>query len=182
MSKKRFQDKIEKLRSAERLASLEVDRVVALCLGGIKVSSVLDVGTGSGLFAEAFVPFVVEVVGIDPNPEMVKAAKGFVPTAHFREGEAEAIPVEDKSFDLVFLGHVLHETDSPLTALKEAWRTAKKRVAVLEWPYIEEKTGPGLDVRINPDEVVLLAEKAGFENIEKISLKFMMLYLLSVEH
>ena len=36
----------------------------------------------------------------------------------------EKLPFEDKAFDLAFMGHVLHEADDLLTALKEAQRVA----------------------------------------------------------
>ena len=38
----------------ERVARLEVERVVSLCLETADFKSVLDVGVGSGLFSEAF--------------------------------------------------------------------------------------------------------------------------------
>jgi hypothetical protein len=43
---------LEKLRSPERMALLEVERVVQLTLEGCVADSILDIGTGSGLFAE----------------------------------------------------------------------------------------------------------------------------------
>jgi 2-polyprenyl-3-methyl-5-hydroxy-6-metoxy-1,4-benzoquinol methylase len=51
---RRFHKKAELLRSSERIALLEADRVVRSYLEGLPVQSVLDVGTGTGLFAEAF--------------------------------------------------------------------------------------------------------------------------------
>ena len=44
---------IERLRSPERVQRLEVERVVDLCINE-NIKSVLDIGTGSALFAEAF--------------------------------------------------------------------------------------------------------------------------------
>ena len=96
--------------------------------------NVLDVGTGTGLFAESFSERGLEVSGLDANPEMLVAAHQFVPKGIFREGTAEALPYPDSSFDLVFLGLVLHESDEPLKTLKEARRVARKRVCILEWP------------------------------------------------
>lgn len=180
MSKKRFQSNIERLRSPNRLERLEVKRVVELCLDGISVHSVLDVGTGTGVFAEAFMPLVGEVAGIDANPEMIDIAKKYAPTARFRQGLAESIPLADDKFDVVFLGHVLHESDNPLIALIEAKRCAKTRVAVLEWPYQDEQIGPPIENRMKPDDVSELAQKAGFQNVETIPLSHMMLYRLTV--
>lgn len=181
MNGKQFHtNKKEMLRSPERLAPLEVTRVVDLCLEGINVSSVLDVGTGTGVFAEAFIPFASEVVGIDLSPEMIEAAKGYVPTARFEQAGVESIPAEDDAFDVVFLGLVLHETDDPLAALMEARRCAKTRVAALEWFYQEEEMGPPIDHRLKPDEVARLAQKAGFQNFESIPLAHLVLYRFSI--
>ena len=65
MHEKRFDGGIERLRAPERVARLEVERVVDLCLEGVEIKNVLDVGTGSGLFAGAFFERGLEVAGID---------------------------------------------------------------------------------------------------------------------
>ena len=52
---KRYSREIERLRSPERVARLEVERVVPLALAGLPgLKTVLDIGAGSGLFAEQF--------------------------------------------------------------------------------------------------------------------------------
>lgn len=177
---KHFQLGVEKLRSSKRLERLQVERVVELCLEGISAKSVLDVGTGSGVFAEAFMPLVDEVTGIDTNPEMVEVAREYVPTAKFQVGAAESIPSPDDEYDVVFLGHVLHESDAPLAVLLEARRCARQRVVILEWPYRDEKMGPSIEERMKPDEVSDLAQQAGYQNIEAISLAHMILYRFGI--
>ena len=173
---KRFNDAIERLRSSERTELLEVDRVVDLCLEGIAPASVLDVGTGSGLFAEAFALRGLEVTGLDPNPDMLETARGFVPGGTFVEGTAEDIPFPDDSFDLVYLGHVLHETDDTLLALQEARRVARARVVVLEWPYRDEENGPPPAHRLKEETVTQLAHEAGFRHVETMHLSHMVLF------
>ena len=173
----RFQN-VERLRSAERLERLEVDRVVDLVLEGHPIGSAIDIGTGSGIFAEAFSRRGLDVTGIDVNPEMLEAAAGFVPNGHFREAIAEAIPYPDESFDLVFMGLVLHETDDLLKALQEAFRVSKDRVAVLEWPYEPQDFGPGLDERLQPEMIEVLAKQTGFARVKTIPLKTLVLYRL----
>lgn len=122
MHKKRFSGSIVNLRSPERVKHLEVQRVISLCLENVSIQSILDVGTGSGLFAEAFSEHGLEVSGVDANQEMRITARSYVPKGDFRGGTAELLPYPDQSFDLIFLGLVLHETDDPLKALKEALR------------------------------------------------------------
>jgi len=176
---RRFQGTAERLRSPERLARLEVSRVIGLCLEGIQAHSVLDVGTGAGVFAEAFAAQGLSVAGIDTNAELLEAARAYVPAGVFREGEAEALPYVDGAFDLAFLGLVLHETDRPLDALREARRVARLRVAVLEWPYREGTLGPPLAHRLSPERIAELAQQAGFAQVEQVGLEHVVLYRLT---
>ncbi len=175
---RRFNRDIKVLRSPERIELLEVKRVVDLCLEGLNLKKVLDVGTGSGLFAEAFAGRGLKVTGVDVNPEMIAVAQGYVPEGRFQTAPAEAIPFPDQAFDLVFLGLVLHETDDASLALQEAHRLARMRVAVLEWLYQQEEPGPALEHRLEEGQVGRLAQNAGFETMGQTPLKHLVLYLL----
>jgi ubiquinone/menaquinone biosynthesis C-methylase UbiE len=179
MHERRFGGDINRLRLPERVEILEVERVVDLSLEGIHVETTLDVGTGSGIFAEKFAHRRISVTGIDPNLEMLKAARTFVPTGRFQQGTVEMLPFKDKSFDLIFLGHVLHESDDLLKALTESKRCAKQRVVVLEWPYKEEEQGPPLHHRLRPEDVVLAAAKAGSPRTEILQLNHMVLFRIT---
>ena len=176
---RRFQGQADRLRAPERIALLEVPRVVALSSEGITIKSALDVGTGSGIFAEAFAALGIEVMGIDVNTDLLALARQYVPTAHFEEAPAEKIPFADQAFSLVFLGHVLHETDNQLGALQEARRVARQRVTILEWPYRQEEKGPPLEHRFKPEVVSDLATEAGFQRVETIHLEQMDFYRLT---
>lgn len=169
----------ERLRSPERIALLEVPRVVDLSLEGVDAARVLDVGTGTGVFAEAFLARGLEVTGIDPNADLLSVARRFIAAGRLEVGTAETLPFEDDSFDVVMMGHVLHETDDPVRALSEAKRVSRLRVAVLEWPYLDEDKGPPLAHRLKPSEIEELARRAGFRAIERIDLAHMQLYRLT---
>lgn len=175
----RYPGSPDALRSAERMALLEVERVVESCLDGDITGSVLDVGTGSGVFAEAFDRQGLTVTGIDVSPEMLESAQRHVPNARFVEAAADALPFTDGAFDLVFLGHVLHEVPDPVRALAEARRVARVRVAVLEWPYRTEEHGPPLEHRLRDDAIVAFAHEAGFQHVERVPLTHMALYRLT---
>jgi SAM-dependent methyltransferase len=177
---KLYDGSIERLRTPERVARLEVEHVVALCLETADLKSVLDVGVGSGLFAEAFAQHGLEVAGVDVNPEMIIAAKQFVPKGDFRESTAEALPYPDASFDLVFFGLVLHESDEPRKVLQEAKRVSHQRICILEWPYQGGEFGPPLAHRLNPTEISDLARQIGFTHLESIPLMHLVLYRLTV--
>ncbi|MBN2040585.1 MAG: methyltransferase domain-containing protein [Spirochaetes bacterium] len=176
MSNRVYKGKIEKLRSHERIQMLEISRVVDLSIQDIQVKSVLDVGTGSAVFAQAFAERNLAVTGIDINQNMLSEAQRHVPSGIFSIGKAESLPFPDNEFDIVFLGHILHETADIEKALEEAKRVTRHRVIILEWPYSEDKQGPPLSHRLKAEEIIKAAEKTGFNDIEEISLKHMVLY------
>ena len=177
---RRFHGEAERLRSAERIALLEVDRVVALSVEGLVAPRVLDVGTGTGVFAEAFAARGLEVAGIDPNAALLQVAGRLVPGTEFKQASAEAIPYGAGAFDVAFLGHVLHETDDPAGALGEARRVSTARVVVLEWPYVREEQGPPLEHRLTQEAIVEMAKRAGLARVEMLKLARMDLYRMAV--
>ena len=177
---RRFHGSAERLRSAERIALLEVDRVVSLSIEELATPRILDVGTGTGVFAEAFAARGFAVTGIDTNSDLLQEARRLVPSAEFKRAAAEAIPYGDGTFEVVFLGHVLHETDDPLGALSEARRVATVRVVVMEWPYLQEEQGPPLEHRITQDTIVEMARLAGLEHVEVLKLEHMYLYRMAI--
>jgi SAM-dependent methyltransferase len=100
---------------------MEVARVVDLTFSGLEnVSSVLDIGMGSGLFAEAFAAKGLRVAGVDANPEMIPAAQSFVPQVIFKVGTAEELLFADGEFDVAFMSLLLHETDDAAKAVQES--------------------------------------------------------------
>jgi ubiquinone/menaquinone biosynthesis C-methylase UbiE len=177
----RFHGDAERLRSPERLALLEVDRVVTLAAQGLTVTRVLDIGTGTAIFAQAFAAQGFTVAGIDANPALLEVARRLVPEVEFRVAAAEALPYGDLAFDLAFLGLVLHEADDPLAALREARRVSAGRVVVLEWPYEVEEHGPPLEHRLDPGKVSQLAAHAGLGPVEHIRLTHTDLYQMDAQ-
>ena len=169
---------IEWLRDPRRLALLETERVASLCLQGPKIEKVLDIGTGSGVFAEVFTHRGPNVTGIDLQEPMLEAARRLVSKAHFLMADSELLPFGDDSFDLCFLGLVLHEAKHPLLTLQEARRVCAVRTAVLEWPYEEQNFGPPLKDRLKSEEVLRLGKSSGFSEIRTIPLEHLILFLL----
>jgi ubiquinone/menaquinone biosynthesis C-methylase UbiE len=178
MHERRFSGDIKRLRSTERVERLEVGRVIRLCLEGVSLHSVLDVGTGSGLFAEQFAQLGLRVTGVDANPVMLPLARGFVPGGSFVQATEEALPFAPGAFELSFLGLVLHEADDPLKSLQGARRVSSKRVCLLEWPYRAQSFGPPLVHRLSPKVLEDLFRQAGFSSWEHFGLDDTVLYLL----
>ena len=181
MHEKQYDGTVERLRSPDRVARLEVERVADLCLVSGDFKTLLDVGVGSGLFAESFSKRGLIIAGVDINPQMLPIARQYIPDGDFREATAEELPYPDASFDLVFMGLVLHESDEPLKVLQEARRVTRQRVCILEWPYRDnESFGPPLAHRLNPTEISRLVQLAGFSHLERIPLSHLVLYILAI--
>jgi ubiquinone/menaquinone biosynthesis C-methylase UbiE len=142
---------------------------------------VLDVGTGSGVFAEAFAGVGLDVAGADVNPEMIAAAKEHVPAGRFEIAPAETMPFDDRSFDLVFMANVFHEVDDHVQALSEARRLARKRIAILEHPFKDQPFGPPMHHRLRPEQIRAFAEQAGLDAIKTVELSHVNLYLLDIQ-
>ena len=178
MHERRFNREIERLRDPERIARLEVERVVGLALEGLAdIHTVLDIGMGSGVFSEQFATRGLQVTGVDVNPNMLPAAQKYVPSGTFYESAAESLPFHDETFDLVFMGLLLHETDDVSTALREAYRTANHRLAILEWPDEDQKIGPPREHRLANKTIKSLAEQSGFHLQRSIRLENLILYI-----
>lgn len=180
MHERRFHGTPQGLRSRERLERLHIDEVVELSLEGILAESVLDIGVGSGIFAEVFAERGLRVAGVDVNPRMLKAAVAHVPDGVFHLAPSEELPFPDKAFDLVFMSHVLHETDDPVQALREAARVGAGRIAILEWPYRMERQGPPLAHRLSQEQVLRYAEEAELGPIKVFQLDAMTYFRISL--
>jgi ubiquinone/menaquinone biosynthesis C-methylase UbiE len=179
MHERRFRGDIGRLRSPERVARMEVERVVTLCLQNAPtIQTVLDIGTGSALFAEEFARRRLQVSGVDASPEMVDTARRYVSSGDFRQAEAEHLPFADDAFDLAFMGVLLHETDDALQALNEARRVVTQRLMILEWPYEIQEFGPGMEERLSEERLTALAHQAHFKPPTSTRLKNLVLYRL----
>lgn len=144
-------------RKPERLKRFPPLEIARKALEGLEAKSALDIGTGTGVFAEAFARLGLFAVGVDPRADRLEVARAKVPQAHFLEAQGERLPFPDKSFDLAFFGLSLHHLN-PIPTLKEAARVAK-RVAVLEWPFRPEEEGPPLERRFSPETLQSLFQK-----------------------
>ena len=61
----------------------------------------LDVATGTGWTARLLSSYGAAVTGIDIGAGVIEAAKALAPEIDFRVADAEALPLEDASFDAV---------------------------------------------------------------------------------
>lgn len=99
---------------------------------------VADVGAGTGISANLLAQRVANVVAVEPNAAMRERADAR-PNVHWEDGAAEALPLPDKSVDLVVAFQAFHWFD-PLRAFAEFARVARRRVAMLQ--YERDETQP----------------------------------------
>jgi SAM-dependent methyltransferase len=96
---------------------------------------VLDVACGTGVVARAAADIVGEgnVVGVDLNQTMLTVARRVAPQIIWRQGEANALPATDASFDVVVCQMALMFFPDQAGAVREMARATKPggRVAVL---------------------------------------------------
>jgi len=93
-----------------------------------------DLGCGTGTLAQAIAPFVRQVIAVDASLDMLEAAqRRLEPTlpVELRQGEIEALPIDDDTLDAAVLSLVLHHVPDPVRALAEVARVVKSGGRVL---------------------------------------------------
>lgn len=108
---------------------------------------VLDVGTGPGFLALLYEEMGHDCIGIDFSEEMIQSArklakqKGF--DTWFLRADAEQLPFDDHSFDVVTNRHVVWTLTNPQKAMVEWVRVLKPggRLIILEGDWSEGHLG-----------------------------------------
>lgn len=182
-NEKTYHGGIERLRSPERIALVEPQRAVDTVLATFAdARSVLEIGVGSGLTAELFRAAGLRVAALDIALPMLIEARRLETADLFCCGTMEQVPLVAQSFDLVFFGHVLHETNAMVQVLTEARRVARKGVGVLDWPYSSSTAGPPLEHRYPPQRIHKAAADCGYASVRDIALTGQVVYLLDLNH
>lgn len=107
---------------------------------------VLDVATGPGYAAAAASLRGADAVGIDFAAAQVALARAQYPTLEFHQGDAEALPFPDESFDAVVSNFGMLHFARPERMLAEAHRVLRTggRVAFTVWAKPEDAKGFGI--------------------------------------
>lgn len=114
--------------------------------GVTRGSRVLDVGTGTGIVAQAARDHGASVVGIDFSDAMLVEARRAHPAVEFQSASADALPFDGESFDAVVANVTLHHLARPDDALREARRVLARsgEIACTVWGALESLEAFGL--------------------------------------
>jgi len=141
-----------------------------------KTHAVLDVGTGTGIVAQAIAPLVKEVIGLDKSPEMLN--QGSWNNVCLIRGDIRQTTFENGIFDRVIARHVFrHIVDGTQRAAHECFRVLKKGgIMVLsegvppspesKEDYIRIFKLKGNRLVFMEDELIALMKRAGFTSIQ----------------
>jgi SAM-dependent methyltransferase len=102
---------------------------------------VLDLGAGTGKLTTRLVERGLDVVAVDPIPEMLEVLRASLPDTVALLGTAEEIPLEDNSVDAVLVAQAWHWVD-PERAIPEVARVLRPGGRLgLVWNTRDERLG-----------------------------------------
>lgn len=136
---------------------------------------VVDIGCGPGTATRAAARLGVRAIGVDPTPMMFTVARMLTKGAireriSWREGLAEAIPVDDAEATVVFAIRSAHHFDDPSSAFAEMRRVLVPggRVVIVE-RALRTKSGLRHGHGFSPDgaeEMAKELESSGFDQVK----------------
>jgi ubiquinone/menaquinone biosynthesis C-methylase UbiE len=100
-------------------------RAVERMVTSLPVTSVLDVGCGTGDFVQLFDPSRTRYLGVDISANMIAECRRLFPAHEFKVTDGDSIDAPDASVDLVLSIGVLEYLHDPVSHLKELIRVAK---------------------------------------------------------
>lgn len=102
---------------------------------------VLDLGAGTGKLTARLVERGLDVVAVDPIPDMLEVLRGALPETRALLGTAEEIPLQDNTVDTVLVAQAWHWVD-PERAIPEVARVLQPggRLALV-WNTRDERLG-----------------------------------------
>ena len=116
-------DRIRKLH----VADAAVEEAIRAAVAERPISSMLDLGTGTGRMLEVFGPHIERGLGLDLSLDMLALARARLDRAGLRhctvrQGDIYDLALPKDSFDLVIIHQVLHFLDDGARAIREAAR------------------------------------------------------------
>ena len=104
-----------------------------------EVRRVVDIGAGTGALSATLVALGLDVVAVEPDPEMRRVLQSKVPGVTVRAGRAEELPVEDGEVDAVLGGQMWHWVEAEQGAAEAARVLRPGGVLGLLWNLRDER-------------------------------------------
>ncbi len=172
MSHKFNVEHLSMLNDPKRLEILDLQMVCSHFLLQ-KDMTLVEIGTGTGLFAEAFLNLLPEArcYALDIVPEMLEWLTNNRETYKSRRlipqlMEESKTSLQDNIADFLFMISLHHELEEPVELLKDCRRVLKPggKILIADWRK-DATDGPPVHHRIEPEFAVSHLELAGFEDI-----------------
>jgi len=152
------------------LNSFEIDKLLPL-LNDIKGKNILDVGAGTGRIACELVNGGAQVTALDVSEKILSVLKKKNAKIKTVVGEAESIPFEEETFDVVVATFLIVHLKDPTKFFDEVYRVLKPGGLFLvtninqkEPPIVKTKVG---DIQIKsyyhrPEKITEILESLAF--------------------
>lgn len=113
------------LLEGRKVSAEDVERAMLDAVGGRRIGTLLDIGTGTGRVLELFAPQIDNGIGIELNREMLNLARTQLDAAGLehcsvRYGNAYTLDISAGTVGLAVLHDVLHYLDEPARAIEQA--------------------------------------------------------------
>ena len=167
--------KLERLNDPGRFDTMD-PAVMWDALGHPSPRVIVEIGAGTGLFAEKFAQLAPEAIvyAVDMAPEMVawmtenrrdaRGVDGAEPRLVPMLSTETSVPLGDGVADLVAMLNVHHELAEPAATYAEAFRLLAPggQVLVVDWAPKETPKGPPLAIRATVAALDEVLEASGF--------------------
>jgi SAM-dependent methyltransferase len=164
--------KLEKLNDPARFEDLD-PVVMWSAIGVASPAAIVEIGAGTGLFAERFAALApgAIVYAVDIEPVMIEwmernrvgPSEGrIVPVL----AEETSVPLEDAIADVVVMINLHHELAEPASTYREAVRLLRPGGVVMASDWLPGAGGrPPEHLRVTPEQLSALLSDAGFRDL-----------------
>jgi len=169
--------KLERLNDPGRFDSM-IPEVMWEALGSPSPRVIVEIGAGTGLFAEKFAELAPEAVvyAVDMAPQMIEwmaenraDARGVdaLPRLIPLLSTETSVPLGYEVADLVAMLNVHHELAEPTSTYAEAFRLLAPggQLLVVDWAARETPKGPPQAIRASATALTEVLQASGFEDV-----------------